>query len=82
MGEHPLSLASALQSVTRPRIGVPCMTCTAIGAMTPEDREVFEQAIRSDEFSIPMIVDAMRAAGYKSSRGSLARHKRGECLSR
>jgi hypothetical protein len=53
-----------------------------IETMAEEDRQVFEAAIASGNYTIPMIVDAMHSAGYKSSRGSLARHKRGECMPR
>lgn len=82
MGQHTLSLADALGAVSRPHVGVRCMTCMTIETMNEEDRQVFEAAIASGNYSIPMIVDAMRSAGYKSSRGSLARHKRGECMPR
>lgn len=75
-----VSLADALAQVTPAHIGVRCYTCVAVQLMDEKDRAVFDEALANRELSNPMIAKALRAAGYEVSRGSLARHRRGECI--
>jgi hypothetical protein len=46
--------------------------------MNEEDRAAMEDALDSP-LSISIIVKAIERAGYEASRGSIARHRRGEC---
>lgn len=78
--ETRLRLSDALEGVTPAHIGVRCYTCVAVEQMDEEDRVVFEEALDNRSLTNPMIARALRAAGYDVSRGSLARHRRGECL--
>jgi hypothetical protein len=75
-----VTLADALASVQPTHIGVKCYTCSAVSSMTKEDREVFEEALTRRDITNPMMVRALKAAGYEVSKGSLARHRRGECM--
>jgi hypothetical protein len=47
--------------------------------MSPEDAATFVEIMASRDNSVALIVTALKAAGYPASRGSLARHRRGEC---
>jgi len=73
-----VSFAEALALVTPPHIGVRCYTCSLLGSMNEEDRAAMEDALDSP-LSISIIVKAIERAGYEASRGSIARHRRGEC---
>jgi hypothetical protein len=72
-------LADVLASLLPVQIGVKCYTCAMLESMPSEDRDAFEEAIESGSFSDPTLVKALSRAGYRTSRGSLARHRRGEC---
>lgn len=73
------SLREALANVSLPQIGVRCFTCTVMDDMTPEDLQAFTEAMGNKSLSNNAIATALAAAGYKVSRGSLARHRRQEC---
>ena len=73
-----VSFAEALAQVSPPQIGVRCYTCAMLFEMDEADRLAFEDALASP-LSATVIVKAMERAGYKASRGSLQRHRRGEC---
>lgn len=78
--EKTPSLADALRATPPTLFGVRCHTCVLLESMPQDDAVTFRAALANEEFSVPFLVRALGAAGYRSSRGSISRHRRGECV--
>jgi hypothetical protein len=82
MARKQVTLADALEMEAATMIGVRCYTCTLLERMTADDLAVFKNVSANKSVSTPTIVRALKASGYEITAGSLARHRRGDCLNR
>jgi len=72
-----MGLSETLENRWKPREGCPVARLTA--TMPIEDQKAFANALEK-QMPISLLINAMRAEGYKISRDSLFAHIKQKCL--
>jgi hypothetical protein len=74
-----VSLAERLAQTTPNQSGARCTVCRLIVELPAPDNETLRAAVDGSTYNSTQIAEALQAEGHKISRGTVQRHRRGEC---
>lgn len=75
-----MGFADTLGSVDRPPIkGPPCGLLTVLDQMGDADAKALQSALDDPKIGSTAIARALRAEGFRVGRGTVARHRAGDC---
>lgn len=73
-----MSLKDALEVAEPGRTGPKCSVCVLLSELPMEDRMALEEALASS-LAESAIFRAIRSEGFYVGKGSIGRHRRGDC---
>lgn len=74
-----MNLADRLAVTSGGRAGPLCIVCWLLADLPEPDRSTLDDALNGDVYTSVQIAAALTAEGHRVSKGTMARHRRGEC---
>jgi hypothetical protein len=74
-----MSLSQRIADFKPPMMGLQCLTCQMVEALSEEDRAAFAKACADPRISNTALSKILREEGYQIGDSALRRHRKGEC---
>jgi hypothetical protein len=74
-----VTLAERLTATSAGLPGARCTVCRLLTELAEPDRTTLADAISGDGYTSGQIADALTAEGHRVTKGTVARHRRGDC---
>lgn len=74
-----MSLAERLTATNAGISGARCTVCRLLVELSEPDRSTLADALTGNDYSSVQIADALTAEGHRIRKGTVSRHRRGEC---
>lgn len=75
-----MALAEQLAVTQRGKSGPVCKVCSFLIDLPKKDAKTLAEALEGNTYTSRQIAEALTLEGYTVTRGSVARHRRGDCI--